>query len=252
MRTIVDALAAQHGELGGLLEDLGEAGWRRDTPCEGWDVAAVVLHLAQSDEIALASVQGRFHERIDALAGGDAAGSRSVDEGVELLVAQERDSPSTEIYERWSRVAATLRQELAVADPHQRVWWVMGDMAARTLATTRLAETWIHTRDVAVALGIELAPTDRLWHVARLAWRTLPHAFARAGRALPGPVAFDLTAPDGGTWDFSPEADAPNVITGDAYELCLVAARRVPWRSTSLRGEGPDADAVLDLVRTWA
>jgi hypothetical protein len=65
-------------------------------------------------------------------------------------------------------------------------------------------------------------------------------------------VAFRLTGPDGSRWEFSPEGDTPNVITGDAYELCLVAARRVPWRTTSLRGEGPDADAILDLVRTWA
>ncbi len=252
MRTIVDALAGQHAELGGLLDDLDDHGWRRDTPCEGWDVAAVVLHLAQSDEIALASVRGEFLDRIDALGGSGAGGGVSVDEGAAQLVAQERDLQPAVIHERWSRGAAALREELSAIDPHERVWWVVGDMAARTLATTRLAETWIHTRDVAVALDLELAPTDRLWHIARLAWRTLPHAFARDGRARPGPATFRLAAPDGATWDFAPDAEPVNVITGDALDLCLVAARRVLPEQTSLRGEGPDAAAVLELVRTWA
>jgi hypothetical protein len=34
--------------------------------------------------------------------------------------------------------------------------------------------------------------------------------------------------------------------------LCAVAARRVAPSATSLVGEGPDADAVLALVRTYA
>ena len=75
--------------------------------------------------------------------------------------------------------------------------WVSGDLSARTLATTRLSECWIHTGDVAEALGVELEPPDRLWHIARLAWRTVPYAFARAGRDAPGPVAFELRGPNG-------------------------------------------------------
>lgn len=252
MRQIVDALAAQHAELGGLLDGLDDAGWRRLTACEGWDVAAVVLHLAQSDEIALASARGHFAEHIGALGGDDAAAGTSVDEGVDRLVAEERGSSTAEIHARWSRASTALRGELSTVDPHERVWWIVGDMAARTLATTRLAETWIHTGDVAVALGVDLAPTDRLWHIARLAWRTLPHAFTRDDRPMPGPVAFNLVGPDGARWDFSPDEAAVNVISGDAEELCLVAARRVVPKATALRGTGPDADAVLELVRTWA
>ena len=63
---------------------------------------------------------------------------------------------------------------------------VAGELSARTLASTRLAETWIHTGDIAAGLGVDLVPTDRLWHMARLAWRTLPYAFAQAGRGSAG------------------------------------------------------------------
>ena len=42
------------------------------------------------------------------------------------------------------------------------------------------------------------------------------------------------------------------VIQGDGVELCHVASRRVPPSDTNLVGTGPDADAVLAVVRTWA
>lgn len=93
---------------------------------------------------------------------------------------------------------------------------------------------------------------DRLRHVARLAWRTVPYAFARAGRELHGPVALHLTGPTGLPWDFAPEGDHSTVIEGSGTELCLVAARRPPAGATGLTGRGPDAAAVLELVRTHA
>ena len=130
--------------------------------------------------------------------------------------------------------------------------WVAGELSARTLATTRLAETWIHTGDVAAALGVPHPPSDRLWHIARLAWRTLPYAFSRSGRALTGAVAFDLTGPRGEPWQFAPEGEPLTTIAGDAVDLCSVAARRVDPAQTDLTGTGPDAAAVLELVRTYA
>jgi uncharacterized protein (TIGR03084 family) len=133
-----------------------------------------------------------------------------------------------------------------------RVPWVAGRLAARTLATTRLAEAWIHTGDIADPLGIVRVPGERLQLIARLAWRTVPYAFARAGRKLSGAVAFELTGPTGDRWDFVPDAEPLTTIRGDADDLCAVAARRVGPEDTSLTGEGPDAEAVLELVRTFA
>jgi len=137
-------------------------------------------------------------------------------------------------------------------DLSSRVTWVAGSLSARTLATTRIAETWIHTGDVASALGHTLPDTGRLWFVARLAWRTLPYAFASARRSMTGPVAFQLVSPTGEEWNFVPEGVALTTIAGSASDLCNVAARRVEATATSLRGEGPDADSVLALVRTYA
>jgi uncharacterized protein (TIGR03084 family) len=251
MQTILSALDQQHSELAALIEPLDDDGWQRPTRCEGWSVADVVLHLSQTDELALASTEDRFAEGLDVLAGGlDQQGT--VDDGAAAMVANERGLPNAAILARWRTGAATLRDALGASDPHRRVTWVAGQLSTQTLATTRLAECWIHTGDVADALGVVQEPTDRLEHVARLAWRTLPYAFARDGRELAGPVAFDLRAPSGNRWHFEPDAQPATVIEGAGADLCLVAARRVAPEDTSLHGTGPDARAVLELVRTYA
>jgi uncharacterized protein (TIGR03084 family) len=249
--TIVAALAEQHAELDGLLVDLDERGWQRPSPCEGWTVADVVLHLAQTDELAIASAHGKLTEAIAELAGGQEPAA-NVDVGADRLVSRERGQPGAAVGARWRANATELRRVLADAEPSRRVTWVAGELSTRTLATTRLAEAWIHTGDVGEALGRVPPPTERLRHVARLAWRTLPYAFARADRELSGPVAFELTGPSGAAWEFVPDEPAITFIRGDGVELCLVAARRVDPGDTSLQGEGPDAEAVLDLVRTYA
>ena len=48
---IVAALAAQDEELAGLLTGRSDDDWHRPSPCEGWDVADVVLHVAQTNEL---------------------------------------------------------------------------------------------------------------------------------------------------------------------------------------------------------
>ncbi|HEX4777110.1 MAG TPA: maleylpyruvate isomerase family mycothiol-dependent enzyme [Acidimicrobiia bacterium] len=252
MEDVLAALADQHAQLDGLLATFGPDGWQRQSRCEEWTAADVVLHLAQTDELALASVEDRFDEHLRAVA--SAFGSAdNVDDGAAALVAAERGAPPAVVYERWRDGAASLRAALAARDPHARVQWVAGRLSVHTLTTTRLAEAWIHTGDVANAVGVDLPPTDALRHVARLAWRTLPYAFERAGRRLTGAVAFELRGPGGDTWTFAPsEGETTTTIRGDASDVCLVAARRVEARDTTLVGDGPDATAVLELVRTYA
>jgi uncharacterized protein (TIGR03084 family) len=248
---VLTALAEQHAELAGLLADLDERDWRRTSRCEDWSVADVILHLAQTDELAIASARGRFPEAVVALSEG-LGRAESVDDGADAMVTRERGEGGPAVRARWEQSATMLREALAATDPHARVVWVAGELSARTLATTRLAESWIHTGDVAAPFGVDPRPTDRLWHVARLAWRTLPYAFARCGRELAGPVALHLVSPSGSAWDFVPDTEPLTVISGGAVGLCLVAARRTEPRETDLVGEGPDAVAALELIRTYA
>jgi len=249
---VVIALQQQQAELSNLLESLSEPDWGLPTRCEGWDVSDVVLHLAQTDEMAIASATGHLSDYASGLPSGLLGLNGSIDDAAARLVEYERGSPTAELRERWSSGAARLIGIFDTMDLSSRVTWVAGELSARTLATTRIAETWIHSGDVASAVGRTLAATDRLQFVARLAWRTLPYAFASVGRQMTGPVAFRLESPSGEQWDFVPQEKALTTISGPASELCSVAARRVEAAATSLRGEGPDAGSVLSLVRTYA
>jgi uncharacterized protein (TIGR03084 family) len=249
---VLAALTAQHAELGALLDGLDDADWELPSRCDGWDVSDVVLHVAQTDEMAIASVRGRFPDTLDRMAQG-IVGVGSVENGAGALVAKERGASPADVHDRWRRGATELVATLRATDPHARLTWVAGELSARTLVTTRLAEAWIHTGDVAYAFGLPPEPTDRLWHIARLAWRTVPYAFAQAGEKLAGPVAFELTGPGGEPWFFAPEeAEAITVVRGEAIDLCEVAGQRADARDTSLSADGPDGERVLALVRTFA
>jgi uncharacterized protein (TIGR03084 family) len=251
MDPIVQALEQQVVETASLVGGLSDSQWNAFTRCDGWRISDVVLHLAQSDEMAIASLNGSFQvETADHTHGW--GGATSVDESVAMMVERERGAPFVDLLGRWTSSATNLIAVLSGMDLSTRVLWVAGHLSARTLATTRLAETWIHTGDIADALGVELVATDRLKPIARLAWRTLPYAFDSAGQPMSGPVAFRLVSPSGDLWEFVPEESAVTTIEGSAADLCAVAARRSDPLATSLRGEGPDTDAVLALVRTYA
>jgi uncharacterized protein (TIGR03084 family) len=210
----------------------------------------VVLHLAQTNELATASARGELPSAMVRLTEG-LRPADDVDDGAALMVERERGGSPAAVQARWQASCRDLREALLACDPSDRLLWVAGELAARTLGSTRLAETWLHTHDVADGLGLELVPAERLQHVARLAWRTIPYAFQRAGRPVPGPVAFHLTSPSGAPWQFG-EDGAPIRIRGDGVELCLVAGQRLAAHDSSLVGEGPRADEVLELVRTFA
>jgi uncharacterized protein (TIGR03084 family) len=252
MEAIVDDLAAQHAELRSLIERCSEADWSRQTPCDGWDVADVLLHLVQTDEFAVISARGDLDRFRDGFLGSRDERSLTVDAAAAAQVEVERGIGGAAIAARWEHSSASLLAELRAGDPHRRVTWVTGRLSLQTLAATRLAESWIHTGDIATALGFELAPTNRLRHVTRLAWRTLPYAFAQAGLTLSGPVALDLVGPEGDRWHFAPDAPETTTIRGSASQFCALAARRLTPSQTSLVGEGPDAAMVLQLVRTYA
>jgi uncharacterized protein (TIGR03084 family) len=246
---LLDALARQHADLWELVRDRNEDEWHEPSACPGWDVSDVVLHMAQTDELAVSSIEQRFDVTALSL---EARGDGTVDDAAGDAVARDRGAPGVEVGARWDRAASELRARLADADPSARVKWVTNTLSTRTLAATRLAECWIHTGDVACAYGAEPAADDRLEHIARLAWRTVPYAFARSGRELHGSVAFDLVAPSGADWVFGIPGSSDTVVRGPALELCLVAAQRRTAGETSLHADGPDAAGVLELVRTFA
>ena len=254
MDGILTALAEQVAELDGLVRNLDEAGLALPSRCPGWSISDVLLHVAQTNEMTVASAEGRFTEEAAAFGNrvGSAPPAANIDDLAGLAVAAERGLSGKEVYDRWRASSTAQAAALGACEPGTRLPWVAGNLAAITLATTRLAETWIHTGDVAVGLGREVSAGPHLQPIARLAWRTLPYAFSIAGKTMSGPIALRLTAPDGLAWNFEPDEEAVTTIWGPALDFCLVAARRASASETALTATGPDGTAVLDLVRTFA
>ena len=247
---ILNALDAQHAELAGIVDACEAVDWERPTRCVGWDVAAVLVHLAETDEIATRSAHGEFGELLDGFLGDRDTQTVPVDDAAAAQVDLERAAGGDAIRDRWHRAARDacgLRGRRSAPARHVGIRATLPADAA----TTRLSECWIDTDDIGSALGMTLPPTDRCG--------TLPgsrgarsYAFARADITMAGPVALELTGPSGEEWRYQTDAPALTTITGSAAEFCKVAPRRVDPDATDLVGTGPNATAVLRLVRTYA
>jgi uncharacterized protein (TIGR03084 family) len=241
--TVMDDFVAEALRLQGILGLLTQTQWKTESGADGWSVADVVLHLAQSDEAVAASAAGAGHRR-------DVAAAGTVDDWAARLVDAERTSPDL-VFARWREARDAAVEALRDADPELALPWVAGSIKPATLTTTRLAEYWAHGLDITEPLGIDFADTSRLRHIAWLAHRTLPYALSRAGQE-PAAVRCSLTAPDGvSTWTFGPE-EAESQISGTASAFCRVAAQRLDPAESGLDATGPHGAAALRVVRTYA
>ena len=239
---IFDDLEAEQDRLEEILTGLDSAQWAAPSAAPGWSVADVVLHLAQTEEAVVASAAGASLRL--------APGSGGTDRIADDLVRAGRAAPSV-IFQRWREARRAALRALRAAHPGQPLSWVETPLKPATLATTRLAEHWAHGLDITGPLDIAFPDTDRLRHIAWLAHRTLPYAFARAGEGAPD-VRCDLTAPDGVTsWEFGPDT-AGSAIGGPAGDFCRVAAQRLAPERSGLTASGPHGPAALRLLRTYA
>ena len=123
MDELLADLGDQHAELWSLLDGLAPAGWAAPSPCEGWDVADVVLHLHQTDELALASLRGDLADSIEAFM---RPGDDAVDAAAAASVARRtRRRPAPRSAREWRASAAALR-DAARGDRSERAAAVGG------------------------------------------------------------------------------------------------------------------------------
>jgi uncharacterized protein (TIGR03084 family) len=240
---IIDDLEAEQERLEAVLDGLDDADWGSPSAAEGWSVADVVLHLAQTEDAVVWLTTGGDafdRPRLDA---------PGVDDAAERMVQAERAEPAV-VFERWKAGRRAALAALRGADPEQPVPWVTNSLKPATLATTRLAEHWAHGLDITGPLGAPFPDTDRLRHIAWLAHGTLPYAFALAGDEA-HPVRCELTGPGGDTWRYGP-ADADSTITGAAGAFCRVGAQRLAPDDSGLVASGPHGEAALRVLRTYA
>jgi uncharacterized protein (TIGR03084 family) len=248
---LLDDLVAEEASLDDLVEGLGDDGWTTPTPSEGWTVRDQVAHLAASEEWAALALTEPERFRTEASALNEDPVARAAEMRCGLLAR--RPPPGTEPLEWWRVGRTTMLAELRGHEPKDRIPWFGPDMSAMSFATARLMETWAHGVDVAEALGIARAPTDRLRHIADLGVRTRGFAYVSRGMKLPDvPIRVDLATPDGDdVWSWGP-AEAPDSVLGSALDFCLVVTQRRNPADTDLLVTGPAAGEWIGIAQAFA
>ncbi|MET8567892.1 TIGR03084 family metal-binding protein [Streptomyces sp. NPDC004783] len=244
---VIDDLREESEQLDALVAGLSPEQWALATPAPRWTIAHQIAHLTWTDRSALVAVtdEDAFRALVEKAV---AAPGTFVDEGAEEGA---RLAPA-ELLAAWREGRAALAKALRESAPGARFPWYGPPMAAASMATARLMETWAHGLDVADALGVVRPPTGRLRHVARLGVRARDFAYAAHGLTPPAePFRVDLTGPDGDPWTYGPE-DARQRVTGPALDFCLLVTQRAHRADLALTAEGPDADRWLDIAQAFA
>jgi len=245
--TVLRDLAAEGDRLEGIVSGLTEDGWRTPTPAVGWDVAAQVAHLAWTDEVAVFAANDKEKwDEVVVQAIGDPDGFAD-----SAALAGAAADPG-DILRRWRTARWSLQETLRSFPAGQRLPWFGPPMSPTSMATARFMETWAHSLDVAEALGVPPAPSDRIRHVAHLGVRTRNFAFGVHGLEPPAEeFGVTLVSPSEEVWSWGPE-DADQTVTGSAYDFCLLVTRRRHRADTDLVAVGADADHWLDIAQAFA
>lgn len=244
---VVADLEAESAQLDALVASLDDAGWATSTPAAGWTVAHQIAHLAWTDEIAAiaATDPERFAELLGAAANSVAT---YVDDAAEAGAA----APIGEILAGWRAARERLADALREVPAGVKIPWFGPPMSAASMATARLMETWAHGLDVADALGVSVAQTDRVRGVAHIGVRTRDFAYMVNGRTPPAePFHYALTAPSGELWTWGP-ADASNSVRGPALDFCLLVTQRRALADLDLELTGPDAVEWSGIAQCFA
>ncbi|MFD7434581.1 TIGR03084 family metal-binding protein [Streptomyces sp. NPDC059861] len=244
---VFDDLRAESDELDAVVADLEAERWTLPTPAPRWSIAHQIAHLAWTDRSALLAVtdEDAFRTLVEkALTAPDSFVDDGADEGAQL--------PPAELLASWRQGRAALDAALRAAPPGARFPWYGPPMSAASMATGRIMETWAHGQDIADALGVVRAPTDRLRHVVRIGVRARDFAFAAHGLPAPGEeFRVELTAPSGELLTYGPEGAAQRV-SGPALDFALLVTQRVHRDDVDVRAEGSDADRWLGIAQAFA
>ncbi len=254
MREILSDLVAEQQALDQFLQRINERQWKLPTSAPGWSIKDVVSHLAYAE---------RFGAQV--LSEGPSVIKKAkvtdIDSWTTLGIVEGREMRYQQVIEWWRNSRADVVDALSRMEGTERVAWIGGDMSARAFATLRLMETWAHGLDIKDAMEDLLTydeeeedptlDTSRIRHVAWLAHRMLPYAFAEAGEDFPETgIRVELMGPRYARWVYGPE-DAPDIIKGIASEWCRIAVQRMDHNATGLKTEGDKAETAITVVRTY-
>jgi uncharacterized protein (TIGR03084 family) len=241
-----DAIA-EHDDLRAMLVGIPEADWERPTPAAGWTVRDQLSHLAYFDGAARLSMVDP-----DAFRAALAEAAADIEKFVHATLAYGQGISGAELLDRFTDERRTLVEAALAMPDGARVPWYGPDMAVPSSITARIMETWAHGQDIADAFGVVRQPTDRLRHVCDIGIRARPFSYRNNGLEPPQtPLRVELTAPDGGRWEWGP-ADAADRVTGPALDFALVVTQRRLAPDTALQVAGDDARTWMTFAQAFA
>jgi uncharacterized protein (TIGR03084 family) len=247
LEQVLTDLTAEGDALDAAVAPLDVAGWRTLTPAEGWDIATTIVHLAWTDECAIAA--GTDKQAWDALV------LRAIDNPNGFVDDQAfagAKASAAEILARWQATRPALVAMLRDYPEGEKLPWYGPPMSPTSMATARFMETWAHGLDVTEALGADRPPSDRIRHVVHLGVRTRNFSFGAHSLTPPAEeFRVELKAPSGEIWAFGPE-EAAQTVTGSAYDFALLVTQRRHRDDLDLTAVGPDADRWLDVAQAFA
>lgn len=240
-------LIAESADLDAIVAVAPEPDWQRDTPAAGWTIADQIGHLAWTDDIAEVAATDP-----DAFGVALREALPEFDGYVDRAATERAQMSPVELLASWRRGRQRLAEALADAPEGRKLPWFGPPMSPTSMATARLMETWAHGQDVADALGVQRAATDRIRHVAHIGVRTRDFAYALRDRQPPAqPFRVELAGPSGDLWAWGPE-EATQQVTGPALDFCLLVTQRRHRDDLALVAIGGDADEWLDIAQAFA
>lgn len=242
MRDILSDLVAEQQFLDQSLQRIPIKVWDLVTPNKPWTVRDTISHLADFEELGADSInRGERLREWQTTSDLDALKRRAIKRG--------RSMRPQDVIEWWRGGRAKVVEPLSHMNGDDRIEWIAGDMSARTFATSRLVETWMHGLDVYATLGLEVEDTARIRHVCWLGWKTLPYAFKQAGEHYE-PVRVEVIGPGYAKWVYGSD-DTDQVIKGSASDWARVAVRRTKPDRARLKVFGEFAEKAVQVARAY-
>ena len=242
MRDILSDLVAEQQFLDQSLQRIPIKVWDMVTPNKPWTVRDTIAHLADFEELGA-----------DAITGGTRVQEWQKAPDLEALkrvaIKKGRGMRPQDVIEWWRGGRAPVVAPLSHISGEDRIEWIAGDMSARTFATFRLMETWMHGLDIYATLGIEVEDTPRIRHICWLGWKTLPYAFKQAGEHYE-PVRVEVIGPGYAKWIYGPD-DTDQLIKGSASDWARVVVHRAEAKDTRLKVTGDYAEKAVEVARAF-
>jgi uncharacterized protein (TIGR03084 family) len=242
VRDILSDLVAEQQFLDQSLQRIPIKVWDLVTPNKPWTVRDTIAHLADFEDLGANAINGG--ERV-------AEWQQSSDlEGLKkIAIKKGRGMRPQDVIEWWRGGRAKVVEPLSHMSADDRVQWIAGDMSARTFATFRLMETWMHGLDIYKTLGIEVEDTQRIRHVCWLGWKTLPHAFKQAGEHYE-PVRVEVIGPGYAKWVYGPD-DTDQLIKGSASDWGRLVVHRAKPTDLHLKVTGETAETAIRVAKAY-